>query len=223
MEDPFSFTNPTPPTFDVDPGCSHRPDKRKSPKTSGRDSNAREGRKRTKRSKEFLNSLSKAKSQPFHLENNPSDVMSPALIFSVHSLTSKNTYEAKIGTTLSCTCHHFTWKDRSRVQVCKHLIWLHLFVLGVREDDDVIMQVSLTPKELVDIYDGHRLVPIRRIGSQPAPTARASPPTSPSTVAEEASTPHKSQSVQMAEMIKLARENHGEFRMNPDGSFSVKF
>ena len=162
----------TPPTFTVDPDCSHRPYKR-TPKASKKENNTREGRKHTKRSKEFLSSLSKARNQPFYLQNNSSDVMSPSLVFYVYSLTSKQTYQVQIKRTPSCTCYHFIWKERSRAQVCKHLISLYLCVLGVSEDNDIIMQVSLTDRELVELYDGDRLVPINRIGSQPTSSKTA--------------------------------------------------
>ena len=40
----------------------------------------------------------------------------------------------------------------------------------MREDSDVIMQVALTDKELLEIFSGRRLVPIQRIGTGPAST-----------------------------------------------------
>ena len=159
MENPCSYSQPN--SFTVDPECSHRPDKGKSKKAVN--NNTREGRKCTKRSREFSNSFKKAQSEPFHLENDVSDLMSPSLTFLVHSVSSENTYEVRINKTPSCTCYYFTKKERSRKQVCKHMLWVYLFVLRVHENNDIMMQIALTDEELLQLYGDRRLVPIHRI------------------------------------------------------------
>ena len=161
MENNFTCSSASS-TFTVDPDCSHRPDKRKSKKSSNKE-DARDGRKRTKRSKEFSSALEKAKNDQFYLENDPLDKMNTDLEFLVHSVKSDATHKVQIKNAPSCSCGYFTRKERSREQICKHIIWVYLSVIGLDEDNDIIMQVALTNRELQQIFTGSRLVPITRI------------------------------------------------------------
>ena len=45
---------------------------------------------------------------------------------------------------------------------------MYLSVLGVRVDNDVIMQISLTDEELLGRFEGNCVVPIQRVHSAPA-------------------------------------------------------
>ena len=59
-------------------------------------------------------------------------------------------YTVSIGTTPSCTCEDFM-KSRM-VEICKHLIWVYVVVLGVNEKDDTLQQAALTEQEVRSIF-----------------------------------------------------------------------
>ena len=146
----------------MDPGCSHHPDKRASDSRRNQGSKSkrakcdgREERKRSTRSKQFKGSLSKAKHEPFALRNRPKSKISSKTVFKVYSVNSDKVYNVKVEKSPSCT-YYFGANDRNRRQVCKHLIWVYLYVLKVKESSDVIQQISLTDEEVNDIFGNAR-------------------------------------------------------------------
>ena len=156
-------------TFPVDPGCSHRPDKRApsgkaeqsaSSSKKAKNDDTREERKRTTRSKQFLSSLSKAKHEPFALKNKPKSKISRKTVFKVYSINSGKVYDVKVDKSPSCTYYYFAANDRNRRQVCKHMIWVYLYVLKVPVSNDVIQQIALTDAEVETIFGyGNQFAP----------------------------------------------------------------
>jgi hypothetical protein len=166
---PFSSTAfNTKESFPVDPGCSHRPDKRASNCKKSEEGKAkrarsdglreekekREEKKRSTRSQQFLSSFKKAKHEPFKLRNKPKCRISPKTVFKVFSVNTGKLYNVEVKKSPSCSCEYFSSNDRSRRQVCKHLIWVYLYVLQVHESSEVIQQVALTDQEVKNIFAG---------------------------------------------------------------------
>ena len=148
--------------FKVDPGCSHRPDKRHNSSSTSKPAkrqktadNERTGRKRTVRSKEFLESLRKAKSEPFLIElcESASPRIEPGEIFHAKSINSD--------TSPSCTCPYFLMKKKNRQQVCKHMLWVLVKVLNQQHESYLLQQTSFTRSEVDAIFkEAPALIPL---------------------------------------------------------------
>ena len=57
-------------------------------------------------------------------------------------------YHVKIGTNPTCSC---MYSSKSRA-VCKHRLWVMLYVLNVPEESNVLQQVSLTTEEVKTVF-----------------------------------------------------------------------
>lgn len=146
--------------YAVDPRSSHRSDKRT--KTSSRTAvdsgTSSDDESVAKRSKKQRNSrpapLRRTRSIPFNesLEKALSDSMQVKnyekgpLHVSMEVITnSRSSYGLKICKSPSCSCPYKINKPR---EVCKHIIWVLLNVLGVHQDDILLHQIALTEGEL---------------------------------------------------------------------------
>ena len=181
-------------SFQIDPNCTHRHDKRTKNKGSSKNqtkstrkssydqstsspsdlsdssseelepaekkqtqttgpSTKRGGRFRKHRSKQFNKNLSKAKKQKTRIS-----VVNSSVIDSLHRayvVTSAQVedhslnYEVHVSKEPSCNCPQGL---RTKKDVCKHIIWVCLFVLKVPESSSMLNQVYLTEKEVEQIF-----------------------------------------------------------------------
>lgn len=60
----------------------------------------------------------------------------------------QDTYSLTISKSPSCTCPYYTYRANNTVQICKHLIWVYVNVIGLSRDDSAIHQVVLDSEEL---------------------------------------------------------------------------
>ena len=91
---------------------------------------------------------------PFVLRNKPKSRISSKTVFKVYSVNTGKLYDVEVKKSPLCSCDYFASNDRSRRQVCKHLIWVYLYVLQVPQSSDVIQQVALTDQEVKNIFEG---------------------------------------------------------------------
>ena len=63
--------------------------------------------------------------------------------------SSGKVYEVSVGQIPSCTCPS---KSKKPDQICKHLIWVYLYVLEIGEQRNLIQQVGLTKSELSKMF-----------------------------------------------------------------------
>lgn len=145
---------------------SHRPDKRRSShggsgsfkKQKGASTQQRGGKWRQQRSKAFQQSFKKAKDEPFQLDS----ASLAEREFRVYSVNSRNTYLVSITNTPQCECPFFAVKQNNTQQVCKHILWVYLFVLGVPEESRLINQVALLESELLELFSNTpAIVPLK--------------------------------------------------------------
>ena len=163
----------------IDPQCSHRPTKSKkrmrnssscskkapakkrhvsmfddtdefssssSDQSSSKDSRPRVFRK--KKSSIFLKSLEKAKTSRHEIAVSKTlNVSQNERRYAVSS--SGKVYHVSVCQVPSCTC---PFKLNKPNEVCKHLIWVYLFVLGLQEESNLIQRVGLTKSELNKIF-----------------------------------------------------------------------
>ena len=144
--------------YTVDPRSSHRSDKRTKktrvvdsgtssddepvPKRSKKQINSRAAPLRNTRSIAFSESMEKAlleKVQVKNYEKGPHHITMEVLTNSCSS------YYVKICKTPSCGCPYKINKPR---EVCKHIIWVLLNVLGLHQDDILLHQIALTDTEV---------------------------------------------------------------------------
>ena len=164
-------------SFTVDPLSTHRPDKWKCAKkrqrvsihevraraevirlnsSSSEEENdqintfeKRSKRRRPRRSKRFNDSLQKALEQSFKLLDYTKDEL--GIYCTVKGL--EDTYSVTITNTPSCTCPYYVYKPNNVAQICKHLIWVYVKIIGLSVDDDVIQQVAFDRQELKRILE----------------------------------------------------------------------
>ena len=58
-------------------------------------------------------------------------------------------YEVSVGQIPSCTC---PFKSKKPDQICKHLVWVYLYVLEIGEQSNLIQQVGLTKSEVNKMF-----------------------------------------------------------------------
>jgi hypothetical protein len=163
----------------IDPQCSHRPTKAKkrrrnsssaTKKTTAKkrhvsmfddtdeysssssdnslpkDSRPRVFRK--KKSSLFQKSLEKAKTSKHEIAvSRISSASENERRYTISS--SGKEYNVSVCQVPSCTC---PFKSNKPNELCKHLIWVYLFVLGIKEESNLIQQVGLTKSELNTIF-----------------------------------------------------------------------
>ena len=56
----------------------------------------------------------------------------------------------KVSTAPSCTCENRLSSPRAR-QLCKHIIWIYLYVLLVEETSDLLQQITLSEDNVTEI------------------------------------------------------------------------
>lgn len=122
---------------------SHRPDKRSSSSErptsfkKHKGSQQRGAKWRQTRSKAFQQSLKKAKNEPYQLVS--ANVGKNE--FMVYSVDSRNTYLVSVATTPQCECPFLSLSKNNTQQICKHILWVYLFVLDIPEESRLINQV----------------------------------------------------------------------------------
>ena len=121
----------------VDPACSHRTDKPRKRNPSGT------SRFRSTRSTHFLSRLQKAKQDKDSIKVrkvlSQSDVSSR---FEVQGSDGQRRYEVEVSEAPSCTCEDY--KKFNGKELCKHVIWVYLYVLKVDEESPLINQITLS-------------------------------------------------------------------------------
>jgi hypothetical protein len=132
---------------------SHRPDKRSSSSEhptsfkKHKGSQQREAKWRQTRSKVFQQSLKKVKNEPFQLVSANLGKHE----FMVYSVNSRNTYLVSVTTTPHCECPFYIIKQNNTQQICKHILWVYLFVLEIPEESKLINQVALLKSEVLEL------------------------------------------------------------------------
>ena len=122
-------------------------------------STKRGGRFRKHRSKQFEKSLSKAKKQKTRISLAKSSVVDS--LHRIYVVTSAQVtdhslkYEVHICREPSCNCPQGL---KSKKDVCKHIIWVYLFVLRAAESSNFLNQVYLTEQEMHQIFDNAPLL-----------------------------------------------------------------
>ena len=106
--------------------------------------NNRSKRRRTKRSKRFNQSLNRALTERFAVTSYKKD--GQGIYCSVRGL--QDTYLVTVNNFPSCTCPDYMYRPNNSDQICKHLIWTYVNVIGLSEDDESIHQVFLNSQEL---------------------------------------------------------------------------
>ena len=69
----------------------------------------------------------------------------------VYSVDSSNTYLVSVATTPQCECPFFIVKQKNTQQICKHILWVYLFVLDIPEKSHLINQVALLESEVLEL------------------------------------------------------------------------
>lgn len=144
--------------YAVDPQSSHRSDRRTTKRTvvdsetssddelvakrSKKQSNSRAAPLRRTRSIPFNESMEKALSENMQVKNYEKGQLhvSMEVITNSHSL-----FCLKICKSPSCSCPYKINKPR---EVCKHIIWVLLNLLGLHQEDILLHQIALTEAEL---------------------------------------------------------------------------
>lgn len=101
--------------------------------------NNRSKRRRAKRSKRFNESLNRALTERFAVMSYKKD--GQGIYCSVRGL--QDTYLMTVNNVPSCTCPYYMYRPNNSDQICKHLIWTYVNVIGLSEDDESIHQVFL--------------------------------------------------------------------------------
>ena len=126
-------------------------DKHNSSVPSGprRSDGERNGRFRSKRSKTFLYRLQRAKGEIDNIK-----VKHPVTrkdFENSYTLVTNSlaTYEVTVGKSHSCQCMDFS-KNQGK-ELCKHIIWVLLYICRVPEESELLQQLSLTDAECLEI------------------------------------------------------------------------
>lgn len=139
----------------VDPACSHRADKPRKRNTSGT------SRFRSVRSAHFLSRLQKAKQDKGSIKLrkvlSQSDV---SCRFEVQGSDGQRKYEVEVSAAPSCTCEDY--KKFNGKELCKHVIWVYLYILKVDDESPIINQITLSEDS------------VRQIMTESAPIASSS-------------------------------------------------
>ena len=119
----------------VDPACSHCADKPRKRNPSG------SSPFRSARSAHFLSQLQKAKQNKDSIKVrkvlSQTDVSSH---FEVQGSGGQRRYEVEVSEAPSCTCEDY--KKFNGKELCKHVIWVYLYVLEVDEKSPLINQIT---------------------------------------------------------------------------------
>lgn len=121
----------------VHPASSFRADKTREKNPSG------VTRFRPTRSSHFLSRFQKAKRESESLQ--VGKVISQSgisCVLEIQSFSSQNAYKVVISEAPSCTCEDY--KKFNGKELCKHIIWVYLYVLKVDEDNPSINQTTLS-------------------------------------------------------------------------------
>ena len=109
----------------------------------------RGGRFRNKRSKQFQTNLAKAKNQKSRISvvtvKNIDALHRVYVVSSAQINDYFRTYGVHISREPSCNCPQGL---KTKKEICKHIIWVYLFVLGVRETSNLLNQVYLSEDEI---------------------------------------------------------------------------
>lgn len=111
------------------------------------------------RSKHFLERLSTAKSERKSMkvirdENRQYDVRDPVARFTIQNSVSLKEYVVTISVAPSCQCEDYKkFNKLKEKQLCKHIIWIYLFQLGVDEEHCLIQQIALERDEVKQILE----------------------------------------------------------------------
>lgn len=157
LRDDISIAEPEPQCLGRkdDPACSHRADKPRKRNTSGT------SRFRSVRSAQFLSRFQKAKQDKGSIKLrkvlSQSDVSSR---FEVQGSDGQRKYEVEVSAAPSCTCEDY--KKFNGKELCKHVIWVYLYVLKVDDESPIINQIT------------HSEDSVRQIVTESAPIASSS-------------------------------------------------
>lgn len=94
-----------------------------------------------KREKGFI----KLKNQPSQSQQSPHSQS----FYIVDRDDQREPYTVEVSTAPSCTCPDY--KKSTGKELCKHIIWVYLYVLHVEETSNLLQQVSLYADEVVEI------------------------------------------------------------------------
>lgn len=137
--------------FKYDPQSTHRPDKTTQDAHGNKhkrplNEEKRKGSKRLKGNRYFRKALEKAK-------NSKMSLMKHSNTHRVYTVVSeKNTYTVSISNVPTCTCGYYLNEKNMSRQICKHIIWVYLNVLGVNEACPYLYQTALLVKELNEMF-----------------------------------------------------------------------
>lgn len=113
----------------------------------------RGGRFRNKRSKQFQTNLTKAKNQKSRISvvtvKNIDALHRVYVVSSAQVDDYSRTYEVHISREPSRNCPQGL---KTKKEICKHIIWVYLFVLGVRETSSLLNQVYLSEDEIRKMF-----------------------------------------------------------------------
>lgn len=151
----------------------------------GAKSSARGGRYRKNRSKQFIRNLEKAKTQRTRISvvsfENVSECHRKYTVTSAQVQDHSVAYEVNICTKPSCSCPEGL---KLKQNVCKHILWIYMFVLGLADSCPLLQQVHLTTEEVTkmlkkttslssEVQDSSEDRPSSRAGEQYLPASQA--------------------------------------------------
>lgn len=114
----------------------------------------RGGRFRKNRSKQFQKNLAKAKHQTSRISVVTSrNIDTSHRVYVISSAQVEDhscTYEVHVSREPSCSCPQGL---KAKKEICKHIIWVYLFVLGVPESSSLLNQVYLAEEETRKMLD----------------------------------------------------------------------
>jgi hypothetical protein len=128
----------------VDPNSTHRADTTKDKRCSGT------RRFRSTISAPFLSRLKNANKEKNTIK--VAKVLSRSRLLAVFEIVSsggKNVYKVEISNTPTCTCEDY--KQFNGKELCKHIIWVYIYVLKVDENSQIIHQITLSEDSLQEI------------------------------------------------------------------------
>lgn len=119
----------------------------------------RNGRYRPTRSKTFLNRLRNAKEEKDTIKVKDPVTVTEKDFEKSYTLVTNSfaTYKVSIGKKHSCQCMDFS-KNEGK-ELCKHIIWILLYVCRMPEESELLQQVFLTDAECSEIFGNTPPVP----------------------------------------------------------------
>ena len=141
------------PTFTSSPYDLHNPSAE-----TRRSNEERGGRYRSVRSKLFLQRLQRAKQEKETIKiksfSSHSSLKRTFIVVNLTRVTSE--YQVEIGNTPLCDCEDFA--KHSDKELCKHIVWLLLYICGTPENSYLLHQLFLTDSEVLTVLGNTQAV-----------------------------------------------------------------